>query len=161
MSTELEVIRDLYAYHFRQLRKYLRTIWRLPVNERYRDRRATYPSLVDLYLHILDDYRFWFIRAYTGQAFQDFPLGIRLTRAEAERATDEVDRLVTRFLGKLRPRDLDRKFYVRDDRRSITIRSMLLQMVEGDLQHKGELNALLWQLDVEPPAVDLVRTAGF
>jgi hypothetical protein len=28
-------------------------------------------------------------------------------------------------------------------------------MIEGDLQHKGELNALLWQLNVQPPAIDL------
>ncbi len=161
MSTELQLIRGLYRYHFRKLRSYLRTIWKLPLKERYRDRGATYPSLVDLYLHILDDYRFWFIQAYTGKSFQDFPLGIRLTRGEAERATDEVDRLVNGFLRTLRAKDLDRKFYIRVDKRSITIRAMLLQMIEGDLQHKGELNALLWQMDVQPPAVDLSRAAIF
>jgi uncharacterized damage-inducible protein DinB len=161
MTTELQLIRDLYRYHFRQLRRYLRTIWGLPVKERYRDRGATYPSLVDVYLHILDDYRFWFIRAYTGKPFQDFPLGVRLSRVEAERATREVDRLVNGFLTRLTPRDLDRKFYIRDDKRSITIRAMLMQMIQGDLQHKGELNALLWQMDVTPPSVDLARSGKF
>ncbi len=155
MPTELDLIRTLYRYHFRKLRGYLRTIWRLPEKERYRDRGATYPSLVDIYLHLLDDYRFWFIQAYTGARFEDFPLGVRLSRAEAERATREVERLVTDFLKKLEPEDLDRKFYIRVDRRSITIRSMLMQMIEGDLQHKGELNALLWQMDIKPPAIDL------
>jgi uncharacterized damage-inducible protein DinB len=154
MTTELDVIRTLYRYHFKKLRSYLRKIWSLPVPERYRDRGATYPSLVDIYLHILDDYRFWFIQAYTGKSFQDFPLGIRLSRAEAERATRDVERLVSTFLKKLAPKDLDRKFFIRVDRRSITIRAMLLQMIEGDLQHKGELNALLWQMDIPPPAVD-------
>ena len=161
MASELQVIRDLYRYHFRKLRSYLRTIWTLPVKERYRDRHSTYPSLVDMYLHILDDYRFWFIQAYTGKSFQDFPLGIRLSRAKAERATREVDALVRHTLERLRPQDLDRKFYIRVDKRSITVRSMLLQMIEGDLQHKGELNALFWQMDIEPPAIDLSRTAGF
>ena len=161
MTSELEVIRGLYRYHFRKLRSYCRTIWSLPVRERYRDRGSTFPSLVDIYLHILDDYRFWFIQAYTGKSFQDFPLGIRLTRAEAERATHDVERLVMNFLRKLASRDLNRKFFIRVDRRSITIRSMLLQMVEGDLQHKGELNALLWQMDVTPPGVDLARSNRF
>ena len=158
MSRELQLIRGLYRYHFRKLRSYLRIIWKLPVKERYRDRGATYPSLVDIYLHILDDYRFWFIQAYTGRSFQDFPLGIRLSRAEAERATAEVDRRVSSFLKRLHPQDLDREFYIQVDKRSITIRAMLLQMIEGDLQHKGELNALLWQMDLEPPAIDLART---
>ncbi len=161
MPPELQLIRDLYHYHFRKLRSYLRTIWNLPVKERYRNRGSTFPSLVDMYLHILDDYRFWFIQAYTGKTFQDFPLGVRLSRAKAEQATDEVDHLVSSFLKKLRPNDLDRKFYIQVDKRSITIRSMLLQMIEGDLQHKGELNALLWQMDIEPPAIDLSRTAKF
>jgi uncharacterized damage-inducible protein DinB len=155
MTTELELIRALYRYHFKKLRSYLRKIWSLPVKERYRDRGATFPSLVDIYLHILDDYRFWFIRAYTGKPFQDFPLGIRLSRAEAERATRDVERLVSNILKQLAPRDLDRKFWIPVDRKSITIRSMLLQMIEGDLQHKGELNALLWQMDIKPPAIDL------
>ena len=155
MTTELDLIRTLYRYHFKKLRSYLQKIWSLPVKERYRDRGATYPSLVDIYLHILDDYRFWFIQAYTGERFADFPLGVRLSRAEAERATRDVDRLVSNFLKKLAPKDLDRRFFIRVDRRSITIRSMLLQMIEGDLQHKGELNALLWQMDQRPPAIDL------
>jgi len=154
MASELEVIRTLYRYHFNKLRSYLRRIWSLPVKERYRDRGASFPSLVDIYLHILDDYRFWFIQAYTGKPFKDYPLGIRLSRAEAERGTREVERLVNDFLKKLAPKDL-RKFFVEADRRSITIRAMLLQMIEGDLQHKGELNALLWQMDVRPPAIDL------
>ncbi len=161
MKNDLELIRDLYRYHFRKLRDYCRTIWDLPVRERYRDRGSTFPSLVDIYLHLLDDYRFWFIQAYTGKSFPEFPLGIRLSRAEAERATREVERLVRTFLRKLRPSDLDRKFFIRVDRRSTTIRAMLLQMIEGDLQHKGELNALLWQLDVKPPRVDLFRTGRF
>jgi len=161
MTSELQLIRDLYRYHFGKLRKYLRTIWSLPVKERYRDRGATYPSLVDMYLHILDDYRFWFIQAYTGKSFRDFPLGIRLSRAKVERATRGVDRLVSNFLKTLKPKDLDRKFFIQVDQRSITIRSMLLQMIEGDLQHKGELNALLWQMDIEPPAIDLSSTARF
>ena len=155
MASELEVIRTLYRYHFKKLRSYLRRIWSLPVKERYRDRGASFPSLVDIYLHILDDYRFWFIQAYTGKPFKDYPLGIRLSRAEAERGTREVERLVNDFLKKLAPKDLDRKFFVEADRRSITIRAMLLQMIEGDLQHKGELNALLWQMDVRPLAIDL------
>ena len=161
MTTELQLLRDLYRYHFRKLRGYCRTIWSLPAKERYRDRGSTFPTLVDMYLHLLDDYRFWFIQAYTGKTFQEFPLGIRLSRTEAERATREVERLVTGFLKELRPKDLGRKFYIRVDHRSISIRSMLLQMVEGDLQHKGELNALLWQMGIEPPAIDLSRTTSF
>ena len=99
MATELDTIRKLYRYHLRKLRSYLRIIWSIPVDERYRDRGSTFPSLVDIYLHILDDYRFWFIQAYTGKPFKDYPLGIRLSRAEAERATADEMEAVRRFIG--------------------------------------------------------------
>ena len=161
MATELQLLRELYRYHFRRLKAYCRVIWALPVRERYRDRGSTFPSLVDIYLHVLDDYRFWFLQAYTGQSFQDYPLGIRMSRAQAERATRDVERVVMNTINNLRPGDLDRKFYIRVDRKWTTTRSMLLQMVQGDLQHKGELNALLWQIGVTPPGVDLVRSNRF
>jgi uncharacterized damage-inducible protein DinB len=155
MATELDVVREIYDYNLRKLIEYHRKIWNLPVKERYRDRRATFPNLVDIYLHILDDYRFWFIQAYSGRKFKDFPLGIRIGRAKAQRATREVDRLVRNVLRNLRPKDLDRRILHPADQKLIPVRSMLLQMIEGDLQHKGELNALFWQMDLEPPAIDL------
>lgn len=151
MKTELEALRDLYRHNARARRGYLRKIWSLPVKERYRDRGATFPSLVDIYLHILDDHRFWFIQGYRGENFQDYPLGTRMSRAEAERATREVERLTENLLKGLRAKDLERKILHPADRRRLPIRSMLLNLLQGELQHQGELNALLWQMDVEAP----------
>jgi uncharacterized damage-inducible protein DinB len=148
------LFRELYRHNARARRRYLREIWRLPAKERYRDRGATYPTLVDIYLHILDDYRFWFLLAYKGQAFRDYPLGTRLSRAEAERATREVERLAANVLSRLRPVDLGRKIAHPVDKKSLSVRSMLLNLLQGDLQHQGELNALLWQMDMRAPWLD-------
>jgi uncharacterized damage-inducible protein DinB len=151
MTTELETIRDLYRHKADARRLYLRKIWSLPVRERYKDRGATLPSLVDIYLHILDDHRFWFIQGYRRQRFQDYPLGLRMSRSEAERATRDVERLTDEVLEELRPRDLGRKILPLGDKDPITIRGMLLQLNMGELQHQGELNALLWQMDKVAP----------
>ena len=32
-------------------------------------------------------------------------------------------------------------------------RGMVLHMIEEELQHRGELNALLWQIDAAPPDI--------
>ena len=152
MTTELELIRDLYRYNSEGRAGYLRKIWRLPPKERYRDRGASFPSLVDIYMHILDAYRWWFLWVYAGTRFEEYPLGTRYTLAEARRETRKVDRLVQKVLQKLRPKDLDRKVTIPGRRRErLTVRTMLVHMVEEELQHKGELNALLWQLDVDAP----------
>ncbi len=38
----------------------------------------------------------------------------------------------------------------------ITVRDTLLHLLEEEIQHRGELNALLWQIDVEPPVLDWI-----
>lgn len=151
MTTELETIRHLYRHKEDARRLYLQKIWALPAKERYKDRGATFPSLVDIYLHILDDHRFWFIQGYRQQRFQDYPLGIRMSRSEAESATHEVERLTEEVLEELRPRDLGRKILPLGDKLPITIRGMLFQLNMGELQHQGELNSLFWQMDEVAP----------
>ncbi len=74
-----------------------------------------------------------------------------------ERAVGEK---VDRFLSRLSERDLDRAFLAlklppwRDEDFTTSVRSTLLHVVEHELQHRGELNALLWRIDVEPPILD-------
>jgi uncharacterized damage-inducible protein DinB len=151
MRTELQLIRDLYRHNSKQRQKFLRTIWRLSSKERYRDRGASFPSLVDIYMHILDDHRWWFIKVYSQRSFDDYPLGTRYTRAEAVRESRKVDQLVAGVLRKLKPSDLDRKIPHPVDRKYVTVRTMLVNLIKGELQHEGEIDALLWQINVDPP----------
>jgi len=154
MSTELELIRSLYRYNSKGRQGYLRKIWKLSPSERYRDREASFPSLVDIYMHILDAYRWWFLKVYAKQEIDEYPLGTRYTLAEARRETRKVDRMLDDFLAGLRPKDLDGKVTLPfRGHEQVTLRSMLVHMVEEELQHKGELNALLWQLDVDAPVL--------
>ncbi|MCI4340127.1 MAG: hypothetical protein L3J73_02500 [Thermoplasmata archaeon] len=60
MTSELGLIQSLYAYNSRVRARYLTAIWKLPTRERYRDRGASYPSIVDIFMHALDAYRVWF-----------------------------------------------------------------------------------------------------
>jgi len=154
MTTELELIRELYRYNSKGRQGYLRKIWRLPPKARYRDRGASFPSVVDIYMHILDAYRWWFLKVYAKTDFDEYPLGARYTLAEARRETRKVDRMLDDFLRDLRPKDLDRRITLPGrGREQLTIRTMLVHMVEEELQHKGELNALLWQQDVDAPVL--------
>jgi uncharacterized damage-inducible protein DinB len=155
MPSELDLIRQLYAYNSRTRTKYLNAIWKLPPRARYRNREASYPSLVDIYLHVLDAYRLWFDEVYARGATPDwYPIGQRFTLAEARRETRAVDRRVSKVLGSLKPSDLNRRFTLPKRWRApkpIVLRELLVHMVEEELQHRGEMNALLWQAGREPP----------
>jgi uncharacterized damage-inducible protein DinB len=65
---------------------------------------------------------------------------------------------------RLRAADLNRKveYSVPKDegwsewtRERITLRVMLWHMVEEELQHRGEMNALLWRHGIEPPVIGI------
>ncbi len=155
MPSELDLIRVVYDYNSRIRAKYLAAIWKLPPRARYRDRGASYPSLVDIYLHVLDAYRLWFDEVYARGPTPDwYPLGQRFTLAEARRETAAIDGRVRRVLGALRPKDLDRRFALPKRwhaRKPIVLRELLVHMIEEELQHRGEMNALLWQAGHNPP----------
>ncbi|MGA7861286.1 MAG: DinB family protein [Thermoplasmata archaeon] len=152
MRSELDTIRALYKYNSQVRKKYLAVIWRLPTKERYRSRGASFPSVVDIFLHVLDAYRFWFRAIYAkDRDWNEYPIGQKLSRAEAVAEERQTDRFVLGVLAKLRPSDLSRTFSIRGSPRRISLRVLLLHMAEEELQHRGEMNALLWQKDVEPP----------
>jgi uncharacterized damage-inducible protein DinB len=155
MRSEFETIRELYRYNSAVRKKYLRAIWKLPPRQRYKDRGASFPSLVDIYMHVLDAYRWWFISVYgKGKSFEEYPLGQRYSKSEAERETESVDRLLQKVLREVGPRGLSKTLHWRGRRPfRISVRNMLLHMVEEELQHRGEMNALLWQIDVDPPVI--------
>lgn len=155
MSSELDLIRSIYAYNSRTRTKYLTAIWKLSPRARYQDRGASYPSLVDIYLHVLDAYRLWFDEVYArGPTPIWYPLGQRFTLAEARRETNSIDRRVARILGSLQPKDLQRRYPLPSRwhaRKPIELRELLVHMIEEELQHRGEMNALLWQSGRDPP----------
>jgi uncharacterized damage-inducible protein DinB len=155
MSSELDLIRALYAYNSRTRAKYLTAIWKLSPRARSRNRGASYPSLVDIFMHVLDAYRLWFDEVYAAGSTPDwYPLGVRYTLAEARREMRAIDRRVRQVVDSLRPGDLRRRFALPKRWHSpkpIELRAMLVHMIEEELQHRGEMNALLWQAGREPP----------
>ena len=153
MRSEFETIREFYRYNSAVRKKYLRAIWKLAPRQRYRSRGGSFPSLVDIYMHVLDAYRWWFLSVYgNGKKFEEYPIGRRYSRNEAERETAAVDRLVRRVLREIGPRGLGRPVSWRGRRPfRLSARTMLLHLIEEELQHRGEMNALLWQMDIDPP----------
>jgi uncharacterized damage-inducible protein DinB len=155
MTTDLELIQSLYEYNSKVRMKYLTAIWKLPTRDRYRDRGASFPSIVDIYLHVLDAYRLWFDEVYSrGPEPQWYPLGVRYAMSQAQRETRAIDRRVLGVVRSLRPADLKRRFTLPKrwgSKAKIELRVLLVHMVEEELQHRGEMNALLWQMGHDPP----------
>ena len=158
--SELDAIRAFYHWNSAVRRKYLETILRLPPEERLKDRGASYPSLQEIYAHLLDGHRFWFELVPQDRVEDALKLELparELTPERLRRATDDIDALVNGYLGGLSEQDLTREIVTHfpgpngPSERRFPVADVLWHMVEEELQHIGELNALLWQMDIEPP----------
>jgi uncharacterized damage-inducible protein DinB len=155
-------LRKWFAYNAAARHGYFETLSRLPPEELTRDRGASFPTLLDILGHSMGGIETWIVRisALTGEPFAHYdgpePVSLDDLRKYQTWVEDQVDG----FFSRLAVKDLDRTFLVPklppwwDEDFTAGVRSTLLHVIEHGLQHRGELNALLWQIDIEPPILD-------
>lgn len=83
--------------------------------------------------------------------------GKNLSLKQIQDEEESVNKTVMDVLGSLNPQKLELEIVYSDPwpkrEERIRLRHMLWHMVEEELQHRGELNALLWQINVDPPII--------
>ncbi len=162
MVTELESIRSWYDYNRIARQGYFDVLAKLPPAELTRDRGASFPTLLDILGHSLGGVETWIVRmsAVNGEKFRTDDIPEPQTVEDLRKFGAIIDGFVDEFFSRLEEEDLDREFLVPklppwwDEDFTTTFRGTLLHVIEHELQHRGELNALLWQIDVEPPIMD-------
>ncbi len=162
MGTELQSIRDWYEYNRVARQGYFETLSKLPLEELKRDRGASFPTLLDILGHSIGGIETWIVRmsAVNGAKFELGDLPEPQTVDDLRAYGKVIDDCVDTFFARLKDGDLDRTFLVPklppwwDEDFTTSFRSTLLHVIEHELQHRGELNALLWQIDVDPPVLD-------
>ena len=155
MRSELDSIRDWFVYNSNFRKKFIPVIFeKVPEEERYKNKEASFNSLIGIYMHVLDAYMIWFLRAENKSSdYKPLDLQKRYTRTEVVEEEKRVDTYIMSFVSKLKSEDLDRKtkWGQGGGTLEIDLRGILRHMIEDELQHRGELNALLWQMDIRPP----------
>jgi uncharacterized damage-inducible protein DinB len=78
------------------------------------------------------------------------------TLEEAKEFEREIDSFAMNFVRGLDNEKLASTFEttMSGKRERFTVSQMLWHLVEEELQHRGELNALFWQMDIDPPVTD-------
>jgi|SRR5580658_2148707 uncharacterized damage-inducible protein DinB len=137
---------------------YLETLLHLPRKERVKDRGASFPSIQDIFLHILDN-NVWWLESVPGNHQETHrEVKGRPSDAEIRRQVDRIAKFSRHLAKTLTSAKLDRNYVVRGTsgdgtpfEMNLNLRTIIWHLVEEELQHRGELNALLWQLDVDAP----------
>ena len=125
----------------------------LPWEEMVKDRGASFESIFNVYVHILGCHRFWFdvvngkgVGKYRGNDAKPVRSMSELRNLEAD-----VDAMITQSLQGISVDDLEEEFYINAIGGKMTVESILLHLIEEELQHIGEINCLFWQMGIEPP----------
>ena len=160
----MRLIVSFYRYNSDVRKKYLDAMEKLPWEDVIRDRGASFPSIRDVFLHVLNAYRYWFQFAIYNN------LG-EYRRIESDKFTSvdemrkyesEVDSMVMSLITSLREEDLVKLHVIQDGSvtHNVTLEAILMHMIEEELQHRGEINCMFWQQNIDPPIIEYGEWIG-
>ena len=156
----------LGLYHSWSRRKYLDLYESLPWNVLVRNREASFGSIRNVHLHILQVYASWLVWMFHRRSLKPVLNGLdprHFDRVTSVKQLRRLDRLIDRqFLEVSRGTTsvrLHRKHRFTDKgmRSAFTEEEGLWHMIEEDFLHRGEIICMLWQDDIAPPYTSYMR----
>lgn len=147
-------VRELLEYNAIVRRRYLAALAKLPWNELIKNREASWHSLRNIFIHTMGTIDHWldFLqnqKLSVRKNFDDYK-----TMSDVEEYTEHVQGRMRKYLDSLTQDGLMKKYNVINDAGEsveITVEDVLIHVFEEEVHHRGELIALLWQMDIEPP----------
>ena len=111
---EVALLRSWTDWNSRSRGEYLEAILRLPPVELRKDRGGSFGSIQDIFLHVIEDYIWWFENVPQGRLSEFEQLvGRDAGEQELRDLTRRVERSVHEIMDPLTPQDLGRPYSVR------------------------------------------------
>lgn len=136
--------------------RFFDTFAKIPWDEAIKNREASYHSIRNVFLHILNAEDWWLNTVvpnkggkFTSYEFDKFP-DVDSVRKQMEL----VESKTTKLLNNTSDADIGRPFeYTRPDGSLFknSLEDILFHLIMEETHHRGELIALFWQMNVEPP----------
>ena len=135
--------------------RYLEALAKLPWEDVIKDRGASFNSLRNIYLHSVSVLDFYVNHVIQGDVtypqinYNDYD-----NIEKIDKYLEQVESKADAYLNKVSPVELSRKIErkQRDGTTiTVTVENILIDLFQEETHHRGELIALLWQIDVNPP----------
>lgn len=150
---------EMYEYSSRVRRKFLQKLAELPWEEVVKNREASYYSMKNILIHIIDNEDWivnWVVRnkatEYKKARKSEDYTSIQMLREHL----DEVERKTKTYLDRADKEELARRVNFTLSSGQIfdlSVEESLFQSFTEQLYHIGELIALLWEQNIEPPTM--------
>jgi uncharacterized damage-inducible protein DinB len=148
------IISELLKYNERIRHEYFESLAKLPWDEFTKNREASFHSIRNIFIHTLNAVDYWLsVLQKEGfklhRKFDEYE-----TFQDVKEYMERVEKRVSDYLEMLSPSKLNENYTVTDDDGKpceVTAEDILIHVFEEEVHHRGELIALLWQINVEPP----------
>jgi uncharacterized damage-inducible protein DinB len=148
--------RTLVEYSHALRNRYLEQLAILPWEDVVKSRGASFDSLRNVLLHTADNEDrmvYYVIPGRVKEWVSPSPDGFQ-DLASVRKRVKEVESKTIVYVGKLTSAELERKVEILRPGTpplSVRVEDALVHVVLENVHHFGEMIALLWQIDVEPP----------
>jgi len=147
-------VRKLLEYNESVRHRYFRKLARLSWEEFTKNREASFHSIRNIFVHTLGAIDYWldFLQKenlHSKRKFEDYK-----TFEEVRAYMEHVEKRMHEYLDSLLTEGLNKTYGATGDDGKIfeiTAEDVLIHVFEEEVHHRGELIALLWQMNVEPP----------
>jgi len=153
---EVVEVRELLEYNAGVRHKYLETLGQMSWKELTKNREASFHSIRNIFVHTLGATDYWLdflqVKNLRSKKKYDEYKSFEEVRAYME----NVEKRLNDYLDSLPKEGLNRTYTVKDDSgkvMKISAEDVLIHVFEEEVHHRGELIALLWQMNIEPPAM--------
>ncbi|MDP2644694.1 MAG: DinB family protein [Desulfobacterales bacterium] len=134
---------------------YLDALSKLPWEEFVKERGGTFDSLRNIYLHCLAVLDSWVNHLLKGNPerpklnYDEYD-SMEKIKAYLERVESDTNAYLSRMTPEELSRSFDRTFRDGSVAR-VTVEDTLVDFFQEETHHRGELIALLWQMNIAPP----------
>ena len=147
-------VKALIEYNEEVRNRYFDSLRKLPWAEFVKNREASWHSMRNIFIHTLGAIDHWlnFLQneeVHSRKEFDDYK-----TIADISEYMRRVETRTHKYLNSLTEQGLMKKYTVRNDAEEtieVTAEDILIHVFEEEVHHRGELIALMWQMNVEPP----------
>lgn len=147
-------VRRLLEYNESVRHRYFESFAKLSWEEFTKNREASFHSIRNIFVHTLNAIDYWldFLQKenlHSKKRFDEYGIF-----EEVRAYMEHVEKRMLDYFNSLPIQGLSKKYTITGDHEKtveITAEDVLIHVFEEEVHHRGELIALLWQMNIEPP----------
>jgi uncharacterized damage-inducible protein DinB len=127
---------------------------KLPWAEFAKNREASFHSMKNIFVHTLGAIDYWLDFLQKQNLCSEKKYDEYKTFEQVKAYMEYVEKRMHKYLGALSTQKLQKTYTIKDDYGKtcrITAEDVLIHVFEEEVHHRGEFNALLWQMGIDPP----------